>query len=469
MSSDAKKRLSRREFLRAAGLVAGAAALGGCAQPTPQVIEKEKIVTKEVEKVVEKVVTATPLPKPDKLNFCYWTVGGAEPAVLEILAKFEADYGMPVEWLRVPNIEEATQKVMSMFVSGDQLDMVVLHTYDVAKWSQEGIVQPVDGLPGLNEYLKEMAPSVRRLLEYDGHYWGLPYFIAVSTNAYNTVLLEQAGVQSLPTSWEEVTEISKKAKADGIAEYPIVFQAGVGQSHVSHTWFDLVGSVGGVIFDQDLNPILDEGSKARQMLKWWRDTIQEWEIADPRSLELRWIPAMKAYATGDYMFTNTQDYYMRYCNSPQESSTAGIHRILRLGTPLSRGHMWGMHANAYSREWAWRLIEYFGGKTKDGEYLFAKLLAKVIYTCAWPTKVLEDPEINALWKEALVDLDEYQQHWANSKYIGDVCPAMSAPWYGEWTDRVVVPNLQNCLAGSISADEAAGNIAKGAEELKKSA
>jgi len=39
-------------------------ALGGCATPTPQIVEKEitKVVEKPVEKVVEKVVTATPVP-----------------------------------------------------------------------------------------------------------------------------------------------------------------------------------------------------------------------------------------------------------------------------------------------------------------------------------------------------------------------------------------------------------------------
>ena len=44
------------------------------------------------------------------------------------------------------------------------------------------------------------------------------------------------------------------------------------------------------MFDKDWNPLFDEGSKARKMLRWWRSTIQDWKIADPRSLELRWIP-----------------------------------------------------------------------------------------------------------------------------------------------------------------------------------
>jgi hypothetical protein len=44
---------------------------------------------------------------------------------------------------------------------------------------------------------------------------------------------------------------------------------------------------------------------------------------------------------------------------------------------------------------------------------------------------------------------------------------MSATWYLEWTDKVLVPNLQNCLAGKIPADKAAEAIAAGAQDLKK--
>ncbi|MGQ9584952.1 MAG: ABC transporter substrate-binding protein [Anaerolineae bacterium] len=71
-----KKRLTRRDFLRYAGLAAGATALSACAAPTPVVVETEKVVEKAVPQTVvvekavpqtvvvekEKVVTATPVP-----------------------------------------------------------------------------------------------------------------------------------------------------------------------------------------------------------------------------------------------------------------------------------------------------------------------------------------------------------------------------------------------------------------------
>jgi len=67
-------KISRREFLRVAGLGAGATLLVACAAPTPEVIEKvvKETVMVEKEVVVEKVVTATPPPEPTKLRLGHW-------------------------------------------------------------------------------------------------------------------------------------------------------------------------------------------------------------------------------------------------------------------------------------------------------------------------------------------------------------------------------------------------------------
>jgi hypothetical protein len=66
----------------------------------------------------------------------------------------------------------------------------------------------------------------------------------------------------------------------------------------------------------------------------------------------------------------------------------------------------------------------------------------------------------------MYDPDEYARQWEDAVYIGTTCRAYVTPWYAEWVDKTLVPNLQNCLAGSISAEEAAGNMAKDAEQLR---
>jgi ABC-type glycerol-3-phosphate transport system substrate-binding protein len=74
-----EKKISRRDFIRIAGLTAGAGVLAACATPTAEVIKetvvqtvKETVVSVE-EKTVEKVVTATAVPATE-----------APPAVLDV-------------------------------------------------------------------------------------------------------------------------------------------------------------------------------------------------------------------------------------------------------------------------------------------------------------------------------------------------------------------------------------------------
>jgi len=102
-------KLNRRDFLKASALATVAAAVQACAQPTPQVIEKEVPVEKvvketvvvekqvpvekivketivvEKEKLVEKVVTATPLPYKEAPMLAALVRAGKLPPVEERL------------------------------------------------------------------------------------------------------------------------------------------------------------------------------------------------------------------------------------------------------------------------------------------------------------------------------------------------------------------------------------------------
>src|SRR5688572_21661825 len=63
------KSFSRRDFLRMSALSATGALLAACgAAATPQIVEKEVVVTKEVEKIVE-VTSAAPAQETTVLTF----------------------------------------------------------------------------------------------------------------------------------------------------------------------------------------------------------------------------------------------------------------------------------------------------------------------------------------------------------------------------------------------------------------
>ena len=99
-----QKRITRREFVRGAAVVAGAGALASCTAPTPEVItkdvivEKEVLVTVEVEKevVVEKeVIKEVP--------------AGAGPVTLEV---YDPSGAFEVTQLHVPRLDTLAGKTI---------------------------------------------------------------------------------------------------------------------------------------------------------------------------------------------------------------------------------------------------------------------------------------------------------------------------------------------------------------------
>jgi len=90
----------------------------------------------------------------------YWTVDGDEAAVEDISAKYQEDFDVAVRWERTPNIEETWQKILSMSVAEEQLDLFVLHYYNMGAWIKEEHAIP--GEPAIDLPDDDQAASAPR-------------------------------------------------------------------------------------------------------------------------------------------------------------------------------------------------------------------------------------------------------------------------------------------------------------------
>jgi peptide/nickel transport system substrate-binding protein len=97
----AKPKFTRRDFLRASAAAAAGVLATSCATPTAEVIKETVVVEKEVTKVVEKIITATPLPPPPKFN--------EVPMLAELVKAGElpsADQRLPADLMVIRPVEE---------------------------------------------------------------------------------------------------------------------------------------------------------------------------------------------------------------------------------------------------------------------------------------------------------------------------------------------------------------------------
>ncbi|MCC6179400.1 MAG: hypothetical protein IT305_29175 [Chloroflexi bacterium] len=404
-------------------------------------------------------------PKPAQVNFVVWQYGNIYD---QIAPRFDKDWGLKVEPNIEPNVEPMVAKLTSMFAAGEQVDVTQAPFQFLGSFIKQGMVEPIDGLPGADEYIKDFTPFTKRIAQQQGKTWGLPYFSTVWMNIYNDERLKQAGFQAPFKSWDELLEQGRKAKKDGVVKYPFLWIAGAGFEQLPGTWFVMTYNRGGVIFNDKLEPQLGPGSVARETLSWWLQTFKD-ELADPTSLELRFIPAAKAFNTGDYLYLmNLHHYYISLVNDPSQSPIAGKGRLAPMpgdGKTLGYTMLYLMSTATKNKEWAWKLLQYLGGRTKDGRYTQAESLATDAMLGSGYTSVMKSDVIGkgwAKWNDPAVVLKQ----WETAAIWPEAVPAVVEPWYSKWSDAINV-ELTACLSGKITPDQACDNMIKAVETARQ--
>lgn len=222
-----KKRLSRRDFLRAASLTVTGAVLSACAPaqaPTPvKVVETREVeVTKVVEKVVEKEVVvevtqvAAPPKKPVTVRFYEsggrwqnWVEQLAVPQFNEVYPYIKIEYE-PIDWDGFPN------KTLTQMAAGTAPD--VLHGWSqiFQAWESKGQLLDLNPLVEVDfseEDLNDQIPFQWDTLvdPWNNHRYAIPGYVDSQIIYYNKDAFDAKGV-SYPTekwTYDDYAEASK--------------------------------------------------------------------------------------------------------------------------------------------------------------------------------------------------------------------------------------------------------------------
>ena len=186
--------------------------LAACAAPTPEVIEKEVVVEKEVpvtvevkkEVVVEKVVTATPVPPKvaGTIRVGSWESGGALDPWDKAIKKFEAEY--PAVTVQLEAVPDAYgDKLLTQFAAGDAPDIFMVGDGDVAKFVLKGAIELLDpyvtGDSPLD--LDVFFPGVLGIGQLEGKTYLMTKDYSPLVLYYNKTLFDEVGVAYPEEGW----------------------------------------------------------------------------------------------------------------------------------------------------------------------------------------------------------------------------------------------------------------------------
>jgi len=454
-------------------------ASAGCA-PTPTAVPTPMVVTVEVPvsptEVTQPEAVATPLG-PVTLQFTAWTYDLEK--VRQNLATYE-------EWVATeaePPVEVTVEltdagygdfdtHVTTTYAGGGSFDVLYGSDHWLAKWAEAGWVVPLeDYFPQVLDYIPDIAPYSVEAMTYKGKLYGLPYYTDVMYFVYNKRMLEEAGIASPPTTWDEVTEQALILKEQGITSDPVMIGLKAG-SWFDEAFFALLYSEGGTLFDENLDPIFEtESGPIYDVIEWVASAINDTGIMPQKVLDMTAVDVQQAFKNGDTAFVIVPGYMMREFNTPGISKVAGQAEVSIMPGAThetdgyTRMYLMGNSAlESEAKQWAaWHLIEFLGGRTTvHGEtaYHVARRWAVENGLGFSILSLWDDPAVQRTFS-AMGDTNvmQAQKKLARSK------EGMSAPWFAEWMSFVRT-EVQKALLRQATTTEVLENIKQQWIDLK---
>lgn len=393
----------------------------------------------------------------DPLHFVGWQYN--PQIVEENVGIFEQLYDENVSYELVPGEYHAIAETKMM--GGQKIDMMYSEEDHIARWERAGWTRPLDGLPGLDEIKSKMyAVNVKNMSMPDGSLGGLPYYTGFESMVVNTKHMEAAKIDP-PATWEELLDQARKLKTDKVSEYPFLSAwqktwPGLSWSIFSH-WY----SEGSKVFDENNDPAFDDAFK--KTLEFHRTIFSEQLI--PPDVMTHIGLSVPAFSTGQHTFFVTHDYEQKVINDPATSQMAGQGLNVIMPGATRSSFIWTavyqMGAEVIDEMRAWNLMQFFGGKAKDGEYHVAKRWALEFGLGTPHKEVIESPEVQeafSKWKDIPTSIKQLE-----TSTTRDVAKTM---WFPEW-DWFMMGEVQDYIQGNGSTDELTDKLHAKALELKE--
>ena len=248
-------------------LVVASMTLSACATPTPEVIEK--IVTKEVEKVVkETVVVKEEVPvESGEITIEYWQYfyDARVDAMNRLIQDFEAQNpGIHVIHTNFP-YADYRDKIAASVPAGVGPDVATLYYGWLPLWVDSGYLVPLpeEEFP-ISMIESEFSPLVQAG-KFQGKYWAIPTAVRTLALFWNKDLFEAAGLdpEVPPTTLDEFVDFAKKLTVlDANGDYEIMGHA-VGMDAQAHHYYRevLTRQFGQVPQSEDKHKILWNASE----------------------------------------------------------------------------------------------------------------------------------------------------------------------------------------------------------------
>jgi multiple sugar transport system substrate-binding protein len=342
---------------------------------------------------------------------------------------------------------------------GDMFDVMYCAHNFRERWYENGLIRPLDDLPGVDELKKKMNPqNLESLKTKDGKLSGLPYFTSLFTLIYNEPMLQQAGIKAPAKSWDELVEHSVKLKKDKVSDHPFLPNWNNSPSGTMPQFMTDAFSEGANVFDAKNKVIVDqEPGVARAMERWQK--VWKAELVNPEVLtKTSSTDTHRLFWTGRYAYHTNHSYYLKtIAGEPENSKLAPKKAKMTMYPGTGQTYMWTdsytINAKTKNMDDAWKLTRYLGGNLAGDWYVQRQWCLISGLDNPYP-EMYEHPDIIASY-DRWVDLKLLRKQYEKGKVIA----AYKEPWYSEY-DVKAVPIVHNMIRGGTTVPQALKELVK---------
>jgi multiple sugar transport system substrate-binding protein len=396
----------------------------------------------------------------DPLEFYGWDFQPDQ--IKQYCNEFEQNYDEKVNVHIIPNIGYVPA-LQTKIMGGARMDVFYNFRWNQLRFYNVGWAHGLSDFEGADEIVDDIVDSAKPAYHTkDGELISLPYFAAPFVNMYNPVLLEEAGYDNFPATKEEMYEMCKALKANGVKSPYVAYW---NKDFIDRYFFIYLISEGIEVFDGDFNPVFQNDAGTKKVMEWWAKMYQE-ELTTATILTDGPSEGAISMQEGRSAFFNLHHYFLKGIR--ESGTTQGENVILgpqipgKTGTTLQIGEIIQMSGGTPDPERAWKLLKFYSWKDQNGNYHVPKTWAFAAGLLVPYKGFFEDPEI----------IESFEQ-WINWDLLNDIFKDKSKietvrmqVWYPDWrTESADV--LHQMLLGDISADEAIQEVADIAERLKR--
>lgn len=217
-----KKNMSRRDFIKIAGLAGGAGILAAC---------KSSKTATEAPKAVETAVKIPTLPAAEPVTITFTGWGGTEEneGVKAAVKYFEGENpDVKVNWIQIP--ENYAEKILAMVAAGTPPDTAFIYNTIFQQYVKDGLLLDItqnlkaDPVVGDPNYFIEPQETTRCTV--NGKWYGIGSCWVAPHIYYNADIFEKEGITPPSNSpeeawdWDHFLDVSKQLTIDINGKHP---------------------------------------------------------------------------------------------------------------------------------------------------------------------------------------------------------------------------------------------------------